>query len=110
MVRRFKFIDDSLYTIAYNEIDTPKKREDVFYTLNLIRFLKPDMKTVADMINLYGIKCLLIFGKDDLLFPIKPAQFTIDSFNNVEVHEVPMGHWLVTAALDSYLIESRSKN
>lgn len=104
LLKRIKVIDESLYTIAYNEIDTPKKREDVFYTLNLIRFLQPDMQKVAENINQYQIKCLLIFGKDDLLFPLKPAHAAIDSFNNAEVHEVPMGHWLVTAALDTYLV------
>jgi pimeloyl-ACP methyl ester carboxylesterase len=103
-LKRMKVIDDSLYTIAYNEIDTPKKREDVFYTLNLIRFLQPDMKKVAEAINHYHIKCLIIFGKDDLLFPKKPAMPAIELLNNAEVHEVPMGHWLVTAALDMYLV------
>jgi len=110
VLKRIKVIDDSLYTIAYNEIDTPKKREDVFYTLNLIRFLQPDMNKVAEMINQYHIKCLLIFGKDDLLFPKKPAMPTIELLNNAEVHEVPMGHWLVTAALDMYLLESGTKS
>ncbi len=103
-LKRFKLIDDSLYTIAYNEIDTAKKREDVFYTLNLIRYLQPDMKNVAQLINQYHIKCLLIFGRDDLLFPKKPVMAFIDLLDEPEVHEVPMGHWLVTAALDTYLV------
>jgi hypothetical protein len=30
-------IDDSLYQIAYNEIDTEQKRLDTYYTLNLIK-------------------------------------------------------------------------
>lgn len=103
-LKRVKVIDDSLYTIAYNEIDTPKKREDVFYTLNLIRFLQPDLKKVTEQINKYQIKCTLIFGKDDLLFPQKPAASAFLSWRNTEVHEVPMGHWLVTPALDLYLV------
>jgi pimeloyl-ACP methyl ester carboxylesterase len=103
-LKRIKVIDESLYTIAYNEIDTPQKREDVFYTLNLIRFLQPDVQKITEYINRYHIKCMLIFGKDDLLFPRKPAQPVIDLLNNAEVHEVPMGHWLVTAALDMYLV------
>lgn len=103
-LKRIKVIDESLYTIAYNEVDTVKKREDVFYTLNLIRFLKPDMQKVITNINRYKIKCLLIFGQDDMLFPKKPTQAIIDLLPNAETHEVPMGHWLVTPALDMYLV------
>lgn len=104
LLKRLKVIDDSLYTIAYNEIDTAKKRQDVFYTLNLIRHLQPDMQKVAENINHYQIKCLLIFGQHDLLFPLKPARPAIDLLHTADVHEVPMGHWLVTSALDAYLV------
>ncbi|RKR85344.1 pimeloyl-ACP methyl ester carboxylesterase [Mucilaginibacter gracilis] len=104
VLKRMAMIDDSLYTIAYNEIDTPKKREDVFYTLNLIRFLQPDMAKIAAQVKKYNIKCRLIFGSDDMLFPKKAVMPVIELLNNPEVHEVPMGHWLVTAALDLYLV------
>ncbi len=103
-LKRFNTIDDSLYTIAYNEVDTPKKREDVFYTLNLIRFLQPDMDKVIRNIHQHRIKCRFIFGRDDMLFPLKPAADIIATINNVQVHEVPMGHWLVTKELDNYLV------
>jgi pimeloyl-ACP methyl ester carboxylesterase len=103
-LKRINVIDDSLYTIAYSEIDTPKKREDVFYTLNLIRFLQPDMQKVADNVNRNNIKCLLVFGKDDMLFPQKAAAAAIALLKNADVHQVPMGHWLVTPALDMYLV------
>ncbi|OCX51307.1 hypothetical protein BEL04_14840 [Mucilaginibacter sp. PPCGB 2223] len=104
MVRRFNFIDDSLYTIAYNEIDTPKKRHDVYYSINLIKHLKPDIPKVVELINRYHIKSTFIFGKDDMLFPMKTVVPILDQIKNAQVHEVPMGHWLVTHALDTYLI------
>lgn len=103
-LKKLKVIDDSLYTIAYNEIDTPKKRDDVFYTLNLIRYLQPDVEKIAELINQYQIKCCLIFGRDDMLFPKKPVMPFIDLLTEPEVHEVSMGHWLVTAVLDAYLV------
>jgi len=107
-LKRLKGIDESLYTIAYNEIDTPKKRADVFYTLNLIRFLQPDMDQVVALINQYQIKCCLIFGEDDLLFPLQPAMEVISLIDSVRVHHVPMGHWLVTKKLDEYLADAES--
>jgi len=103
-VRRFNFIDDSLYTIAYNEIDTPKKRHDVYYSINLIKHLKPDMDKVVELINQHHIKCTFIFGKDDMLFPMKPVLPLIGKIKDAKVYEVPMGHWLVTAQLDDYLV------
>jgi pimeloyl-ACP methyl ester carboxylesterase len=103
-LRKVRFIDDSLYKIAYNEIDTEKKRLDVYYTLNLIRLLKPDTNKIIRLINQHQIKCTLIFGRDDQLFPKSAAMPFIEQLNSVEVHEVPLGHWLVVPALDEYLV------
>jgi pimeloyl-ACP methyl ester carboxylesterase len=101
---RFGLIDEALYKIAHSETDTQKKRDDVYYTLNLIRRLKPDEKKVAQLINQYQIKTSLIFGKFDNLFPKSGAKHFIDLLNAVDVHEVELGHWLVTPSLDQYLI------
>jgi esterase/lipase len=98
-------IDNSLYQIAYNEIDTEQKRLDTYYTLNLIRLLKPDVEKVAKQINRYKINCLLIFGKDDKLFPKSAAMPFIEMLDNAEVHELALGHWLVIKALDEYLVQ-----
>jgi pimeloyl-ACP methyl ester carboxylesterase len=103
-LKRIGFIDDSLYTIAYNEIDTEKKRQDVYYTLNIIKQLKPDTENIARLINKFHIKCTLIFGKDDKLFPKSPAMPFIQKLEDSIVHEVPLGHWLVVPALDEYLV------
>jgi pimeloyl-ACP methyl ester carboxylesterase len=104
-VKKVGVIDESLYRIAYNEIDTEQKRLDTYYTLNLIRLLKPDAEKVAALINQHKIKCLLIFGKHDKLFPKSAAMPFLGMLNNVEVHEVELGHWLVTKALDEYLVK-----
>ncbi|MGF7076672.1 alpha/beta fold hydrolase [Mucilaginibacter sp. 3215] len=98
-------IDESLYRIAYNEIDTEQKRLDTYYTLNLIRQLKPDVQKVAQLINQHTIKCLLIFGRHDQLFPKSAAMPFLGMLHNAEVHEVELGHWLVTKALDEYLVK-----
>ncbi|MFB9844251.1 alpha/beta fold hydrolase [Mucilaginibacter ginsenosidivorans] len=103
-LKRVRFIDDSLYTIAYNEIDTEKKRQDVYYTLNIIRQLKPDTNRIAALINQHHIKCTLIFGRDDKLFPISAAKPFIAKLDDPQVHEVQLGHWLVVQALDEYLL------
>jgi pimeloyl-ACP methyl ester carboxylesterase len=104
-VKRVGVIDESLYQIAYNEIDTEQKRLDTYYTLNLIRLLKPDAEKVARLINQHKIKCLLIFGKHDKLFPKSAAMPFLAMLNDAEVHEVELGHWLVTKALDEYLVK-----
>jgi pimeloyl-ACP methyl ester carboxylesterase len=103
-LKRVKFIDESLYKIAYSEMDTPQKRLDVYYTLNLIKQLQPNVVKITSQINQHHIKCHLIFGKHDMLFPKSAAMPFISKLNNPVVHEVPMGHWLVTAQLDEYLV------
>lgn len=101
--KKLGIIDQSLYQIAYSEIDTKPKRLDVYYTLNLIKLLKPDVAKVTSLINQYQVKCTLIFGKHDHLFPKSAAMPFIDMLDNAEVHELPLGHWLVIKALDEYL-------
>ena len=103
-LKKVKFIDESLYRIAYNEIDTEQKRQDVYYTLNLIRLLKPDTGKIIRLINQHHIKCLIIFGRHDNLFPMKAALTVVNRIEDAEVHEVEMGHWLVTKQLDEYLV------
>ncbi|MBS1523694.1 MAG: alpha/beta hydrolase [Bacteroidetes bacterium] len=102
-LRRLRFIDDSLYNIAYNEIDTEKKRLDVYYTLNLIRRLQPDTDKIIKLLEHHPIKCTIIFGRDDKLFPKSAAKSFTDRLTKAEIHEVPLGHWLVVPALDEYL-------
>ena len=102
-LRRLRIIDDNLYNIAYNEIDTERKRLDVYHTLNLIRRLQPDIDKVVQLLDRYPIKCTIIFGKDDKLFPSSAAKSFTDQLTKAEIHEVPLGHWLVVPALDEYL-------
>jgi pimeloyl-ACP methyl ester carboxylesterase len=102
-LKKVGFIDESLYQIGYSEMDTPQKRLDVYYTLNLIRRLKPDTHKIAVLINQHKITCKLIFGQHDNLFPKAAALPFIQTLDNAEVHELPLGHWLVIPALDEYL-------
>lgn len=106
-LKKVKFIDESLYKIAYSEMDTPQKRQDVYYTLNLIKQLQPDVVKITSHINEHQVKCHLIFGKHDMLFPKSSAMPFISRLNNPQVHEVPMGHWLVTTQLDEYLVNCK---
>lgn len=102
-LKKIGFIDASLHQIGYSEMDTPQKRLDVYYTLNLIRQLKPDTEKIAALINQHKIACKLIFGQHDNLFPKAAALPFIQKLDNAEVHELPLGHWLVIPALDEYL-------
>lgn len=103
-LNRLNIIDENLYTIAYNEIDTPTKRQDVYYTLNLIKHCKPHTAKLVNIINTHAVKCLFVFGKDDLLFPKSPAMPFLNQLPRAQILEVPMGHWLVTPQLDEYLL------
>jgi len=109
-LQRAGVIDEALHRIAYNEINTQQKRLDVYYTLNLLRLLKPDVNKVATLINQYAININLVFGRDDKLFPRSSAMPFINLLANAKADEVPLGHWLVTPALDEYLTNNRYDN
>ena len=103
-LKKAKFIDESLYKIAYSEMDTPQKRLDVYYTLNHIKQLKPNVVKITSEINRHNIKCHLVFGAYDMLFPKSSALPFIKMLNKPQVHELPLGHWIVTSQLDEYLV------
>lgn len=103
-LKRFKVIDDDLYNIAYREIDTSAKRHDVYYSLNLIKHLKPDTAKLINVIKQHQVKCVFVFGQHDLLFPQRAAMPFLDNLPDAIVLNVPMGHWLVTQQLDEYLL------
>jgi pimeloyl-ACP methyl ester carboxylesterase len=107
MLKRLSVIDEALHRIAYNEINTQQKRLDVYYTLNMLRLLKPDVNKVATLINQYAININLVFGRDDKLFPKSSAMPFINLLANAKADEVPLGHWLVTPALDEYLTNNK---
>ncbi|WP_158828876.1 alpha/beta fold hydrolase [Mucilaginibacter lacusdianchii] len=107
MLKRVRFIDESLYKIAYHEMDTSQKRLDVYYTLNLIKQLQPNVVKITSLINEHHIKCHLIFGQYDMLFPRSGAANFISRLDKPLVHEVPMGHWMVTPQLDEYLVNCK---
>ncbi|HTD42471.1 MAG TPA: hypothetical protein VK671_17710, partial [Mucilaginibacter sp.] len=69
------------------------------------RLLKPDTEKVVRLINQHNIKCTLIFGRDDQLFPKSGVMSFISQLEKAKVHEVPLGHWLVVPALDEYLLD-----
>lgn len=106
-LKRVRVIDESLYKIAHSEMDTPQKRQDVYYTLNLIKQLQPDAVAITDAINRHKVKCYFVFGKHDMLFPKSagmPFMNRIDP-SLAHIHEVELGHWLVTPQLDEYLTQ-----
>lgn len=106
-LRRFRLLDEALHKIAYNEVDTPQKRLDVYYTLNFIRHISPDIEAIVLLINQHHIQTTLVFGQFDTLFPRSSGVNFVSAINHAEVLEVPMGHWLVTKELDNIL--SRKK-
>lgn len=103
-LKQVRMIDESLYKIAYHEMDTPQKRLDVYYTLHLMKMLKADTDNITRLINEHSIRCVLVFGQYDMLFPKSSATPFIKKLQSPEVHELPLGHWLVTVQLDEYLV------
>lgn len=108
-LRRFRLLDEALHKIAFNEVNTLQKRLDVYYTLNFIRHIVPDLEMAARLINQHHIKTTLVFGQHDQLFPRLNGERFIQMLNDAEVLEVPMGHWLVTKELDNLLRKTASK-
>lgn len=108
LLKQLKVIDQSLYAIAYREIDTPEKRRNAYFTVNFTKNIRPNVEKVATLINQYHINCQLFFGKYDNLFPKSNSRKFVSLLNQHQMHELPLGHWLVTTELDNYLTQINS--
>lgn len=104
-LKQLRVIDHSLYTIARHEISTPEKRQDAYFTLHFLKNIKPDIVQIATLINRYHIRCRLYFGEFDDLVPLKNSSKFVKFISKPELYVVPMGHWLVTPELDTFIAE-----
>ncbi|MGI4804991.1 MAG: alpha/beta fold hydrolase [Janthinobacterium lividum] len=103
ILKRFKVIDENLYSIASHEIGTLEKRQNGYFTVNFYKNIATDIVQIAALINQHNIRCSLYFGKYDHLFPPKNANKLLGLLNHPEMHILPSGHWLVTTELDNYI-------
>lgn len=104
MVKLLRIIDHSHHEIIQKELLSKSKRKSLCKTLQMAGEIRIKRNELPDLINRNQIKCTIIYGQNDVLFPFKSRSISILSqLNTVYVDQVKEGHWLVTAKLDQTL-------
>ena len=105
ITNRLKFLNDELFGIAYAEIDTLDKRKQVYNCLTYQKNIVPNIKNVESNIRKFEIPTVLIFGKNDQLFPKTVALNFLVNYHKKAVFEFNFGHYLLLPSLDEELIK-----
>lgn len=98
-----KFLNDELFGIAYAEIDTLEKRKQVYNCLTYQKNIVPNITSIESNIRKYEIPTVLIFGKNDQLFPKAVAHKFLLNYAKKTVFEFDFGHYLLLPSLDEEL-------
>lgn len=85
-------IDNGLLRFAEYQMNTPEKRERVYFSWVVFRRLKVDMKTIAGLINRYSIPFTLIIGKYDKVIKGKNMNRLLRRLKSYRLEILESGH------------------
>jgi pimeloyl-ACP methyl ester carboxylesterase len=75
MFRHFNWINDKLYRFAKGNLDSRKKRQQVYDVWMTLRHIDPSAKKSAQIILENNIKCKMIFGKYDKVITVSTGEY-----------------------------------
>lgn len=103
--RKLKIVDDTGYTILYNEIATPDLRFCFYASGTYMRKLKGDEQKLMAVLNQLHVRSAFVFGARDLMYPPKIAKLLLPKLNHA--HEVVLNetHELVNVRLADCLAQ-----
>lgn len=74
MFRHFNWVNDKLYRFAKGNLDSKKKRQQVYDVWMTLRHIDPSAKKSAEIILKNNIKCKMIFGKYDKVITVSTGE------------------------------------
>lgn len=85
-------IDKSLLRFTETQMNTEKKREQVFYSWIVFRLLIFDLKRIATLLNSSHVVTTVVIGERDRIFPIKRIKTLSSLLIKFHLHVVESGH------------------
>lgn len=89
---RVGLIDKGILRFVESQMNTPEKRERVYYAWVVFRHLKFNMKTIANIINSNKINITLIVGKYDKIITVKNMDLLLNELVDYKFEIVETGH------------------
>ena len=107
MLKDMNLVHEKLSEFLYNSLSTPEKRQQVWDVWICFRDIIPDIKNIQNIIDRDRISIHLFFGKYDRIIPPSIGESFIRRLKNKNVlHVVEMGHVMVKAKLNEYLLST----
>ncbi len=85
-------IDKGILRFAESQMDTPEKRERVYFAWVVFRHLKFEMKYIAKIINLNKVKITMIVGKYDKIITPKNMYRLLKELDDHKLEILETGH------------------
>lgn len=89
---KVRLIDKSLLRFVESQMNTPEKRERVYYAWVVFRHLKFNMKTIANIINSNKINITLFVGKYDKIITVKNMDLLLNKLDDYKLGILETGH------------------
>jgi len=99
VLRKTRYIDDSLERILSREFETHESRLACYNTITYLRKLSFDRERLAALMNDHAIEIRMYFGQHDKLFPPSIGERFKNLVPNAYLHIFDEGHELVNAEL-----------
>lgn len=97
MVKKMGFIDQHHFEIVEKEIGTKEQRSNLCNTLNFVGEIEFSRDFLIDLLNNHQIKVVVVYGKQDVLFPYKERNIALlDQLLLKKIIAVDEGHWMMT--------------
>lgn len=89
---RAGLIDKGILRFVESQMNTEEKRRRVYYSWVVFRHLKFDMTAIANTINRYAIRLVLVAGKFDKVITIQNMKLLLDKVKVYELATPDTGH------------------
>lgn len=99
IAHRFKLIDKKMHRFVHVHMGNKTSREQVYAAWHIYRNFKPNLETIANIINEKELPCILIFGEYDSVIKAELGKRFVKLLNDKEALVVlPVGHQLMDDA------------
>ncbi len=105
---KLHIVSKFLFNFTQNHMDTPEKRQRIFFTWNTLKEFIPDVQVLKKILTDEAIPTYLFFGRYDEVTPPKTAVKFSKNLPDCYLQIIPHGHRLIAPFMNAYLEKALS--
>ncbi|MFA0962955.1 alpha/beta fold hydrolase [Roseivirga sp. BDSF3-8] len=102
-MRKLNLIDKGVLRFASHQMDTRRKRRQVYYAWMVFRELQFDTRRIAALINKHNIRVRMFLGRYDKIITEKNMQRLLKHLKQYDLHILEAGHNTLIADVAEFL-------